>query len=105
MARGGRSARSLGVFSSERLGDLAVFPRYALDYTGGRFLDDGTPQNLQRALAVPVAFASTPREVLQIVAEPLSSEVIGAQTPASSTNGKAWVDYTEGGALEASQGA
>src|SRR5207249_11304696 len=92
--------------AGERLGDLAVFPRYCLDYTGGRFLDDGTPQNLQRALAVPVAFASTPREVLQIVAEPLSSEVIGAQTTASSTNGKAWVDYTEGGgALEASQGA
>ena len=26
------------------LGDLAVFPRYALDYTGGRFLDEGTPR-------------------------------------------------------------
>ncbi len=75
------------------LGDLAVFPRYALDYTGGRFLDEGTPAELQRALAVPVAFASTLSEVLQIVREPLESDVIGAVTNASSTNGKAWVDY------------
>src|SRR5438105_1367356 len=91
--------------AGEHLGDLAVFPRYALDYTGGRFLDDGTPHDLQRALGVPVAFASTLREVLQIVREPLSSEVIGAQTNASSTNGKAWVNYSEGGAIKASQGA
>ncbi|TAK62264.1 MAG: DUF512 domain-containing protein, partial [Dehalococcoidia bacterium] len=30
------------------LGDLTVLPRYALDYTGTRFLDDGTPSELQR---------------------------------------------------------
>ena len=90
--------------AGEDVGDLAVFPRYALDYTGGRFLDDTTPQDLQRALSVPVAFASTLREVLQIIGEPLSSEVIGADAGAT-TNGKAWVDYSEGGALEASQGA
>ncbi|MHB8375403.1 MAG: DUF512 domain-containing protein [Dehalococcoidia bacterium] len=76
------------------LGDLAVFPRYALDYTGGRFLDDGTPAGVQRALDVPVAFASTLGEVLRIVREPLHSRVIGAEQRASSTNGKAWVDYS-----------
>jgi putative radical SAM enzyme (TIGR03279 family) len=76
------------------LGDLAVFPRYALDYTGGRFLDEGTPAELQHALNVPVAFASTLSEVLQIVCEPLESDVVGAVTNASSTNGKAWVDYS-----------
>jgi putative radical SAM enzyme (TIGR03279 family) len=76
------------------LGDLAVLPRYALDYTGGRFLDDGTPAELQRALGVPLAFASTPREVLQILDGPLQSPVTGAAV-ASTTNGKAWVDYDE----------
>lgn len=76
------------------LGDLAVLPRYALDYTGSRFLDDGTPEELQRALGVPLAFASTPREVLQILSEPLQSPVAGAAV-AARTNGKAWVDYDE----------
>ena len=76
------------------LGDLAVLPRYALDYTGSRFLDDGTPGELQRALGVPIAFASTPREVLQILSEPLQSPVAGAAV-AARTNGKAWVDYDE----------
>jgi putative radical SAM enzyme (TIGR03279 family) len=80
------------------LGDLAVLPRYTLDYTGRRFLDDATPDEVQRALGVPLAFASTMREVLQILAEPLESPVagpgvLGAAT-AASTNGKAWVDWT-----------
>jgi putative radical SAM enzyme (TIGR03279 family) len=79
------------------LGDLAVLPRYSLDYTGSRFLDDMTPQQLQASLGVPLAFASTLREVLQIVAEPLESDVTGAGI-AATTNGKAWVDYAEGGA-------
>jgi len=81
------------------LGDLAVLPRYALDYTGSRFLDDGTPGQLQQALGVPLAFASTLREVLQILREPLESPVTGASV-AGKTNGKSWVDYSavEGGA-------
>lgn len=79
------------------LGDLVVLPRYSLDYTGTRFLDDMSPTELQESLAVPLAFASTMSEVLQIVAEPLESEVAGAAV-ASTTNGKAWVDYEKGGA-------
>jgi putative radical SAM enzyme (TIGR03279 family) len=74
------------------LGDLVVLPRYALDYTGQRFLDDGTPEELQRELGVPLAFASTLREVLQFVREPLESDVTGASV-AATTNGKAWVDF------------
>ncbi len=88
----------------EELGDLVVMPRYALDYTGTRFLDDGSADDVQRALGVPVAFASTMREVLQIVSEPLLSEVTGAGV-ASATNGKSWVDYSKGGAIAASTGA
>jgi putative radical SAM enzyme (TIGR03279 family) len=76
------------------LGDLAVLPRYALDYTGTRFLDDATPAELQRTLGVPLAFASSMRDVLQILEEPLESEVAGAGAGAT-TNGKSWVDYSE----------
>ena len=75
------------------LGDIAFLPRYALDYTGGRFLDEGTPASVQAALGVPIAFVSTLGEVLQILSERLESDVVGAVTNASSTNGKAWVDY------------
>ena len=75
------------------LGDLAVLPRYALDYTGHRFLDDTTPQQLQKALGVPLAFASTLGEVLQILAEPLESQLTGASVSEQSSNGKAWVDW------------
>jgi putative radical SAM enzyme (TIGR03279 family) len=79
--------------TGRELGDLVVLPRYALDYTGGRFLDEGTPEALQSAIGVPLAFATTMREVLQILREPLDSGVTGAVTNVASTNGKAWVDY------------
>lgn len=75
------------------VGDLVVMPRYALDYTGGRFLDDGTPAELQSAIGAPVAFASTFREVLQLAGEPLESQ-LAAVAPNARTNGKAWVDWT-----------
>ncbi|MEX2247324.1 MAG: DUF512 domain-containing protein [Dehalococcoidia bacterium] len=78
------------------LGDLCILSRYTLDYTGARFLDDASPADLQRTLGVPLAFASTLREVLQIVAEPLESGTTGATTGATTaavTNGKSWVDY------------
>jgi putative radical SAM enzyme (TIGR03279 family) len=78
------------------LGDLVVLPRYALDYTGERFLDDGTPAGVQEALGMPIAFASTLSEALRIVRRPLEAEIAGAAR-AASTNGKAWVDYTASG--------
>jgi len=74
------------------LGDLVVLPRYALDYTGTRFLDDATPGDVQRALGAPVAFATTLGDVLRILDEPLESSVVGA-VPNAATNGKSWVDY------------
>jgi putative radical SAM enzyme (TIGR03279 family) len=79
------------------LGDLVVLPRYALDYTGARFLDDRTPAELRTSLGVPVAFASTLREVLQIVGDPLHSDVTGAGVGAT-TNGKSWVQFDAAGA-------
>lgn len=82
------------------LGDVALFPRSAMDYTGTRFLDDMSPQQLQSSLGVPLAFASTLREVLQILDEPLESDVTGAGV-ARTSNGKSWVDYEKGGVPEA----
>ena len=76
------------------LGDLVVLPRYALDYTGARFLDDRTPAQLQATLGVPLAFVSTLREVLHILDEPLHSNVLGAGVGAT-TNGKSWVEFEE----------
>jgi putative radical SAM enzyme (TIGR03279 family) len=73
-------------------GDLVVLPRYSLDYTGSLFLDDVTPDVLQRELGVPLAFASTLGEVLQIVGEPLDSQVTGALVGATA-NGQSWVDF------------
>jgi putative radical SAM enzyme (TIGR03279 family) len=80
------------------LGDLAVLPRYTLDYIGRRFLDDATPEDVQRALGVPLAFASTLREVLQILAEPIESPLTGAVSAGAAkaaTNGKSWVDWSD----------
>lgn len=82
--------------AGQDLGDLVVLPRHALDYTGTRFLDDMSPAELRTSLGVPIAFASTMAEVLQILTEPLESDVTGAVV-ASTTNGKAWVDYAKGG--------
>ena len=73
--------------------DLVVLPRYALDYTGMRFLDEGSPVDVQVAIGAPVAFASTLREVLQIVGEPVESLVTGAGVKGATTNGKSWVEY------------
>jgi NifB/MoaA-like Fe-S oxidoreductase len=78
---------------SRDLGDMAVLPRYSLDYTGHRFLDDATPAQLQDALGVPLAFASTLSGVLQILGEPLESRVSGA-TMGEASNGKSWVDWS-----------
>lgn len=75
------------------LGDLLVLPRYSLDYTGARFLDDTIPGELQQRLGVPIAFASTMREVLQILIQGVDSDVTGA-VAGTTTNGKSWVDYS-----------
>lgn len=72
--------------------DLVLLPRYSLDYTGRRFLDDRTPDDLQGALGVPVAFASTMRDVLTILQGAVQSSVTGAEV-APVTNGKSWVDF------------
>ncbi len=76
------------------LGDLCMLPRYALDYTGARFLDDTTPGQLQDALGVPIAFASSMSGVLTILADAIESGRPSAPIAPAATNGKAWVDWT-----------
>lgn len=83
-------ARALG---GRDLGELVVLPRYALDYTGGRFLDDMTPEALQDRVGVPLAFASALREVVDVLREPVDSSQLSGAERAGATNGKAWVDY------------
>jgi putative radical SAM enzyme (TIGR03279 family) len=75
-------------------GDLVVLPRYTLDYTGARFLDDVAPDEMQSRLGVPIAFASRLSEVLQFLRDGVSSGVTGAR-PGATTNGKSWVDFSE----------
>jgi hypothetical protein len=75
------------------LGELLVLPRYALDYTGHRFLDDITPSELQDSLNVPLAFAANMSDVLRILRGGVESQQIsGPRLP--KTNGKAWVDWS-----------
>ena len=71
------------------LGDVICLPRTSLDYFGRKFLDDGTPADVERALGRPVLFASTMSEAV----EELEAYIEGAHpapaTPAA-TNGKYW---------------
>jgi putative radical SAM enzyme (TIGR03279 family) len=52
-------------------GDLIVLPRDSLDHAGERFLDDGTPEDILKAIGVPVVFAHNLSEVLHHLSSPL----------------------------------
>ncbi|HEY8491368.1 MAG TPA: DUF512 domain-containing protein [Dehalococcoidia bacterium] len=69
------------------LGDLLILPRHALDYFGRHFLDDGTPADVQSAVGVPVAFATTMSEVLDLALDPPEEIEVPA---AASTAGRSW---------------
>ncbi len=60
------------------LGDAVLLPRTALDYFGRKFLDDGTPADVERALGRPVRFASDLSETLACVRELVPTLVPGA---------------------------
>lgn len=53
--------------SGDRLGELVVLPRSALNEAGDRFLDDMTVQSLEKTLGVPVAVIATPRELFSLL--------------------------------------
>lgn len=80
----------LATLRGEELGDVVILPRTSLDYFGRKFLDDGTPQQIERELGVPVRFASS----MSDVAELLQAMHAGAVTPdvgrAESEHGRLW---------------
>ena len=67
--------------------DVAVLPRTSLDYFGERFLDGVTPAELAASLGMPVAFATMPSELADIVAGGA-----GASVAPVSPNGAMWSD-------------
>ncbi|MBI4319041.1 MAG: DUF512 domain-containing protein [Chloroflexi bacterium] len=65
---GGRDVlRSL---EGRALGDAVVLPRTVLDAEGARCLDDLTPREMERALGLPVHFASTLRQLVDLALAP-----------------------------------
>ena len=51
--------------------DLVALPRTSLDYAGQRFLDDGTPQDIEEAAGTPILFADNLSELLRHLSSPL----------------------------------
>jgi putative radical SAM enzyme (TIGR03279 family) len=51
--------------------DLIALPRASLDYAGERFLDDGTPADVEEAAGTPVLFAHNLSELLRHLSSPL----------------------------------
>jgi NifB/MoaA-like Fe-S oxidoreductase len=51
--------------------DLIALPRASLDYAGQRFLDDGTPAEIEEAAGTPILFAHNLSEVLRHLSSPL----------------------------------
>jgi putative radical SAM enzyme (TIGR03279 family) len=51
--------------------DLIALPRASLDYAGLRFLDDGTPAEVEAAAGTPILFAHNLSEVLRHLSSPL----------------------------------
>lgn len=84
------AADIIDALAGRELGDLVFFSRSVLDYSGARFLDDGTPDQVQKALGVPIAFAPTLTEVVRMLTAPVRYTVYGASRNAASTAGKAW---------------
>lgn len=76
--------------SARPLGDVVLLPRTSLDYFGRKFLDDGTPAGIERALGRPVLFASGMSEAIeQLLAFATGSDRVAPARPAAS-NGMMW---------------
>lgn len=53
------------------LAGVVFLPRASLDYSGQRFLDGGTPDDLRDALDAPIAFADNATELARYLTSPL----------------------------------
>ena len=76
------------------LGERVFLPRASLDYFGARFLDDLTPDALERHLQRPLTFAYTLSEVLECATA--HDGETPAIPPPDRTNGRAWTSIGAG---------
>ncbi len=72
------------------LGELVFLPRSSLDYYGRHFLDDGTPEDVQRALGRPTLFAGVLSEVVAALRD--TERAVAERRPGANavTNGRIW---------------
>lgn len=82
----------IAALSGRDLGDLVLLPRTALDYFGRRFLDDGTPADVERALGVPVRFAATMCEAVEQIAAVAAGAGRAEPGLPAATNGIFWAE-------------
>jgi putative radical SAM enzyme (TIGR03279 family) len=80
----------IGALRGVELGDVVFLPRSALDYFGRHFLDDGTPEDVERVLGRPVGFASTWSELLEQLPDGNTASHHFETEPNVATNGKFW---------------
>jgi putative radical SAM enzyme (TIGR03279 family) len=78
----------IGALRGRQLGDAIFLPRSALDYFGRHFIDDGTPADVERVLARPIAFASAWSEVLKQLEPGAGLE----PRPNRVSNGRFWAE-------------
>lgn len=72
------------------LGDVLLLPRTALDYFGRKFLDDGTPADVERALGRPVLFATGVSDALARLDALIATHRPSAPARPARTNGIFW---------------
>lgn len=80
----------LATLSNVELGDVVILPRTSLDYFGRKFLDDGTPAEIEAALGRPVRFASALSDVAELVNAWRSGADVPVAERAGSENGRFW---------------
>lgn len=82
----------IGALREHSRGDLVFLPRSALDYFGRRFLDDGTPADVERILQQPVGFALAWSELLAQIRANKDANHNYPTGPNLATNGKFWAE-------------
>ena len=82
----------LNALANRALPDHVFLPRASLDYFGAKFLDDLTPDELERRIQRPISFVYTLSELLQLIADGV--QPIGASSrqlgPTHRSNGRSW---------------
>ena len=80
--------------SQRELAERVFLPRASLDYFGRQFLDDTTPEQLERELGRPVEFVYTFSDVLESISAP---DEASRRTQPERSNGRTWTTATAAG--------